>query len=427
MRCSTAILPVWFAWAVVGQHIAAGAPIVQDRASDMLALVGGERLFGILTGPSHGGNVGIVVDRQWFRKHQADLYRKTVADDDGRRRQVLEQLRVRLTAWRERREEPKLLANFIERSLIQTERKLRALDDEKAPLEPSQLVLVEVPRAQVRKQYVQPEATRRVLALAWQERLPGAEEQTAAALIEQLKTRGIDAARVSPDLSDRLGALAQDERQWAAKVALVEYEILGKPHYVGTGSKLFRDDTGQARPDMTEVLVEQLQDQLGDLLGELLGPNGGAGKPNDENKLKSAVSAAAAEVAAEGLNCLRVSYLSQDPLNHKVTVRGSFLARMPDGAWQPIWEHISTIDATTPRANEEAQLASDPQVEKVLEIAKKFGIDVNDERIRTALRYGVVTEEALHDVNRAFVEFMLSNVRRLDGPPIVVPDGPDAH
>ncbi len=203
----------------------------------------------------------------------------------------------------------------------------------------------------------------------------------------------------------------------------MEYEILGKPHYQGSGSKLLRDDTGQAPPDMTEVLVEQLQDQLGDLLGELLGPNGGAGNRNNEDKRKSAVSAAAAEVAAEGLNGLRVSYLAQDPLNHKVTVRGSFLARMPDGAWQPIWEHTSTIDTTTPRANEEEQLANDPQVAKVLEIAKKFGIDVNDERIRMALRHGVVTKEALQEVNRAFVEFMLSNVRRLDGPPITVADG----
>ncbi len=208
MKRSTAI--VCFAWAVACQLVANAAPIVQDRATDMLALVGGERLFGLLTGPPHGGNVGIVVDRQWFRKHQPDMYRKTTAGEDGRQRQVLEQLRDRLTAWRQRREEPKLLANFIERSLAQTERKLRELNDEKAPPEPSQLVLVEVPQVQLRKQYVQPEATRRVLALAWQERMPGAEEQTAAALIEQLKAKGIDAGRVSPDLSDRLGALAQD-------------------------------------------------------------------------------------------------------------------------------------------------------------------------------------------------------------------------
>ncbi|HVC92127.1 MAG TPA: hypothetical protein VND64_00475 [Pirellulales bacterium] len=427
MNRSTAILTVCFAWAVVGRHVAGGAPVVQDRATDMLALVGGERLFGLLTGPPHGGNIGIVVDRKWFRKHQPDLYRKTTADDDGRRRQVLEQLRDRLIAWRQRREEPKLLANFIERSLTETERKLHALDAEEAPPEPSQLVLVQVPQARVRKQYVQPVATRRVLALAWQERLPNAEEQTATALIEQLEAKGIDAALASPDLSDRLGAMAQDDRQWAAKVALVEYEILGKPHYAGSGSKLHRDDTGQAPPDVTEILIEQFQDQFGDLLGELLAPSGGNRNRRDEDKLKTAISGAAAEVAAEGLNGLRVSYLSQDPLNHKVTVQAKFLARMPDGAWQPIWEHDSTIDTTIPRANEEEQLATDPQVAKVLEIARKLGIDVNDERIRTALRNGAVTNEALQDVNRAFVEFMLSNVRRLDGPPIAVPDAAGVH
>ncbi|HUY34656.1 MAG TPA: hypothetical protein VMV69_18065 [Pirellulales bacterium] len=424
MRRSTLMACVCFAWTVVGQAVAHGAPTVQERATDMLALVGGERLFGILVGPPHGGKVGIVVDRQWFRKHLGDFYRKTLAGEDGRRRAVLEQLRDRLAAWRQRREEPKLLANFIQRSLTQTEQRLRLLDDEKAPPEPSQLVLVEIPLAQVRKQYVQPAATRRVLALAWQERLPGAEEQTAAALIEQLRARKIDHELTSPNLSDRLGAMTQDERQWAAKVALVEYEILGKPHYKGAGGKLVRDDGGQAPPDLTELLAGLLQDQVGDLLGELLDPAGGGGaKPQGADKLAQAMAGATREAAAEGLNGLRVSYLSQDPLNHKVTVRASFLARMPDGAWLPIWEHTATADTTAPRKNEEEQLAKDPQVAKLLELAKGLGIDVNDERLRTALRHGVVTSETLQAVNRAFIEFMLPNVRRLDGPLLAVPDG----
>jgi hypothetical protein len=398
-----------------------GGPTVQQRACDMLWLAGGERLFGILMGPPQGGKVGIVVDREWFRKHYREMYDTTVAGENDRRRALLESLAKRLAAWRERRSEPKLLAAFIERSLEQTDKRLRGLDDEKSPLEPSQLVLVEVPQAKVRKHYAQPPATRRVLALAWQERVPGAVEQTSAALIEQLKAKEIDPQRVAPDLADRLGPLTQDDRQWAAKVALVEYEILGKPHYQGTGSKLIRDDSGQPRPDLAKLFAATAEEQLGDLLGELLGSAGGA-KRKGNDKMRQAVEGATREAAAEGHNGVRITYLSQDLAGHKVTVTASFLARMPDGAWQSIWEHTSSIDTTKPRTDEETKLTDDPQIAEVLKIAEGLGIDPNDERIRIALRHGVVTNEALVESNAAFVEFMLPNVRSLEGPPIAVPE-----
>ncbi len=176
---------------------------------------------------------------------------------------------------------------------------------------------------------------------------------------------------------------------------------------------------------MAELAGGQLEDQLGDLLGELLDPTGGAAKRKGEDKLQTALARATREAAAEGLNGLRVSYLSWDLLNHKVTVQASFLARMPDGAWQPIWEHISTIDASKPRANQKE--ANDPEVTAAVElVAKALGVDPKDERVRMALGCEVVVKEAVHEVNRAFVEFMLPNVRRLDGPPLAVPDGPGA-
>jgi hypothetical protein len=363
----------------------------------------------------------IVVRRDWLRKHAAAVYRKTVAGEDERRRKAIEQLHDRLAAWRERRTEPKLLTSFLDRSLEETKERLKAFDDGKTPHEPSQLLLVSIPFAQIRKQYQQPPERRRVLALAWEERLDDPEDASFAALVEHLKERKIDPEQTQPDLSDRLETLPLDDRQWAAKLALAEYAILGKPRYQGAGGMLVREDSGQDRPPLGELIAGMAKSQLDDALGDLLNPAGGAARPN-KNKLKQAIDKATGDCDADGLTGVRITDLDQDLTRRQVTVRDGFWAKMPDGAWQAIWQTSSTIDASKPRPNEEDALKQDPQVAEAIKLVKSLGLDLDDDLLRMAMRSGAATQEALQAVDRQFADFLLANTRRLDGPPLVVPD-----
>ncbi|HUY93429.1 MAG TPA: hypothetical protein VMV10_32180 [Pirellulales bacterium] len=408
--------------AVPGQAAASRRPTtVQERAVDMAALVGGERLFGMLFGPPRQGELPFVVRREWLRKHAPNVYRKTVAGEDERRRMAIEQLRDRLAAWRERRSEPKLLTSFLDRSLEETKARLAAFDAKQEPHEPAQLLLVSIPVVQIRKQYQQSPETRRILALAWEERLDDPEEASAAALVERLKEKKIEPAQAQPDLSDRLDALPLDDRQWAAKMALAEYAILGKPRYQGAGGMLVREDSGQDRPPLGELIAGMAKSQLEGALGDLLNPAGGVAKPN-ENKPNEAIDKATRECDAEGTTGVRITNLDQDLTRRQVTVRDAFWAKMPDGAWQAIWQASSTIDASKPRPNEEDALKQDPQVAEALKLVKSLGLDLDPDLLRTAMRSGAATQEALANVDRQFADFLLANTRRLDGPPLVVPE-----
>ena len=422
MRASAIAAWVLVLAAIPGKSASAAGPeAIQKRAVDMISLAGGERLFGMFVGPPRGGELQMLVRREWLRKHAPNVYRKATAGEDERRKAALEQLRDRLVAWRERRTEPKLLSSFLDRSLDETKAALAALDDPKQRHEPSQLLLVCVPVAQVRKQYQQPPEARRVLGLAWEQRIDDAEDLSKTALVERLKAQQIDPEEAQPDLSDRLDALPLDDRQWAAKMALAEYAILGKPHFQGSGGLLVRDDTGQNRPALGELIAGMAQSQLEDALGDLLGPAGGA-KRNQNEKLKPAIDKATRACDDEGETGVRITQLDQDLARRQVTVGDRFLAKMPDGSWQAVWQFASTIDASKPRPNEEATLAKDPQVAEALKTIKSLGLDLDPELLRTAMRSGVATQEALQAVDREFADYLLANTRRLDGPPLNVPD-----
>lgn len=404
-------------WAV-GALVAAADrpnPPVQQRAVDMAALVGGQRIFGMLASPPGDDKVVFLVQRQWLQTHQRELYHAATAGEDERRKQAWKELQQRLLAWRERRTEPRVFVGFLDRSLREVEAQLASPNK---PVEPSQLLLLELPKAKVRNSYLQPPEVRRLLGLAWQERLENAEDLAVDEISAQLKARGVDVQRAQPDLSDGFDIQPQTDRQWAAKVAVVEFEILGVPHYEGTGGVLVRAGDDQHRPKVGDLVGSLLQDQLGGALGDLLGGAGGVA-PKDRHR--EAIDKALASAAADGFRGVRVTYLDQDLANRRVTVDDRFFARMPDDSWQGIWQQSATPDATDASKDDDERLAADPQVAEIMNAVKGLGLDANQDLFKPALRFGAITQQAMQATDREMAQFLLKNTRRLTGPPMVVP------
>ncbi|MGH7194577.1 MAG: hypothetical protein ACREJM_13750, partial [Candidatus Saccharimonadales bacterium] len=397
-----------------------GPPPVQERAIDVASLVGGERVFGMQAASPTGDKLSFVVQRQWLQKHQPKLYRATIASEDEQRRRAWEELRRRLTEWRGRRTEPKVFVSFLDRSLREVEAQLASRGEAAQPPEPSQLIVLELPKGKIRNCYIQPPAVRRLLQLAWQERLEDAEDLSAKEIGARLKARGIDADRAQPDLSDRFDIQPQTDRQWAAKVAVVEFEILGEPHYQGTGGVLLRDGGDQHRPKVADLVGSLLQDQLGDVLGDLVNDAGGAARPKHDRQ-REATDKALAAAASDVFRGVRVTYLAEALANQQVTVDDRFYARMPDDSWQAIWQKSATLDANRADKNDGARLAADPQVAEIMKVVKGLGLDANQDLFQTALRFGAVTQEAMQATDRDIVQFLQANSRRLSGPPLIVP------
>lgn len=444
------------------QAPAAPLTAVRDQAVDLLALAGGERLLGMLVGPpanavgtsdvappngaglpgagvgpAGGETVVFLVERAWLRKRYADLFRQTTKDEDKIRGDALEQLRMRLTEWRQRRAEPRVLAGFLDRRIADIEKQLK---NSGRATEPSQILLLELPVKSVRQSFVQPADRRRLLGLAWEERLANVEGRSATELAAELRERKVDIDLAQPDISDRLPILPQTDRQWAAKVGLVEFQILAKPHFQGSGSVLVRDDGGQQRPPIGDLLGSLMQDQLGDALGDLLndplgnGPlgnngngAGGRGRAGSDDRRRQAIEKALTSAANDDLRGVRISYLEQDLLKHQVTVTETFHARMPDDSWLVVWQQSASVDARQAGKEGGAQLAEDPQIAKVIKTMKQLGLGANDDLLQTALGFGAATQQALRETDRSFGHFLLMNTRSLTGPPIVVPDAPIGH
>lgn len=418
-RIVTALVLAW-SLSAAREVLAAGreAPLAQ-RAADMVALSTGERLLGMFAGPPGDGPVRFLVCRAWLTKNEPEYYRQITAGEVDRARQALEQLRSRVLDWQQRRPEPANLAAFLESALEQTEKQLKVLNAQPAAeIDRSQLLVIEIPAANIKRHYAQRQAARRILGLAWEHQLDDAEQKSSAALVRWLDAKGVKLEAAEPDLSDRLGILLQDDRQWAAKVALVEYQLLGVPHFHGTGKLLVREDSQHQRPALAELIANLLAEQLESGLADLLAPRGAAARPAGGNQLQRAAESALRTAEAEGLRAARITYLRQDIARGQVTVIGRFLAQMPDGSWQTVWEHEVSADRARPRPDAEKRIAHDPQVAEAMELVKQLGLEPDPAMLQLAVRHGAAVMEAQDAVERVFARFLLQSTRRLDGPPV---------
>lgn len=412
---------------LTGSGVWAAQPVaVRDRAVDMVTLVDGKQFLGMFARPpekdiSGESTLTLYVARDWLRKHQPAYYRKLTAGEGKQRRAALEQYAQRLQKWREQRPEPKLLHDVIQRSLRDVESQLQnqaAFNEADA----SQLCIVELPAKQVKRWQAQPQNVRRLLALAWEARVQSAEDLPAGELSERLKQQYIDVEHGEPDLSDRFGLVPLTPRQWAAQVALIEFEILGKPRFQGTGGTLLVADSSANQLPLADLVGGLLQDQLGDALGDLLNPQPGENRPSAKPKQQAAIEKALASAAEKKATGARITYLEQDLKRRRVTVTDTFYALMPEGAWQSIWQHSTTISTQGDQAQDTEALAADPQVAEIMETIKGLGLDANQDLLKSALSFGAATQKAMRETEREFAAFLRCHTRRLMGPPIVVPE-----
>jgi hypothetical protein len=416
MKAAWLLLPI--AWCCPARSDAAPKNLpIQRRACDMLMLSSGERLLGIRPGPARSGIVALVVERAWLAEHEPALLRDVAAGEIDRARAHLDLLRDRITAWREERRDQPELTDRLSDQLDRVDRRLRVFDE--GPPEPSQLLMLEFPAADVKREFVQTPENRRVLALAWQEHLEDAVEESVSSLTRQLIEKGVDVDRDSPDLSDRVAAFAQDERQWAARVALVEYEMQGRPHFQGIGASLVRVDSESAEPDLSQLIQGLLGSDVESQLAELLGsPRPAPRNANSSAELRDALR----EADADGFRGVRVTRLGSLLDTRLATVEGRFMAKMPDGRWLEVWRHEASADAATPRPEVEEQLRDDPQVAEALRILSGLGLEADASAVGTAMRHGAAVKEALDGLNGAFGDFVLQYTTDLAGPPVWLAD-----
>lgn len=353
-------------------------------AVDVVSLKTGRSLRGAVLYRSSKGDLTVAVSRSWLKQANPPYYEQAAVADAQSQREAWTQTRDRLNSLLESPpDQPRLV--FLYRSELERLEELLAKEE---PPETLFLVL-DLPAASVGRVALADPERRRLALLAWQEEIPDVETRDANSLKQMLVKEGVPLEGPLPDLSDRLPALPQSEREWAARLAIVEY-ALGKPlDFQGMGSTIVQ--TGADQPvDLATVLPRLLQEQVGSVLDNLLGNARPAAKPQDDRELLKPAIAVAEKSGSRGF---RLTRLQLNAETSQVMVETRFVARLSPDDWQPVWSAVEQADGKQARPAQEEQIEADPQLQSALRTIKTLGLGVED-GLRQAIRVGAATMTA---------------------------------
>jgi hypothetical protein len=408
----------------------AGAALAQSRpipltelGVDMVAVKGGPRLLGAIVQRDDAGRITMAVRRDWLSEADPKFFRRQMDVESRTERAAREELRRRVTAWLDDQPDDKRLRFFLKKQLERIDSELERADETKrAGAAAPRFLLIELPAEQVERVVVQPPTRRQVILLAWREQLPKPESQSVNRLLRDLRERGIDVANQQVDLSGQVPRRPQSESEWLARRALIEHAYIRSLDFQGQGDSIFRTGDGAEAPDVAKVLTSMIQGSFGGDLNELIeGFAKPASKPSAgrEKWLSTAIPIA----EREKLTGFRVTRVLIDQPGTAASVEVRFVAKLSNGRWDTIWQHVESADATKPRPDSEKRIMQDPQVKKAIDLLKAAGLGNGDNPLQQAIRFGAATMEAQETANAKFFEFRDRYLQGLDGPPLVLPAG----
>ncbi|MFP6752761.1 MAG: hypothetical protein VB855_13860 [Pirellulaceae bacterium] len=297
---------------------------------DVVTLADGQQLRGAVYSRQTGSGLVLVVERSWLKGALPQFYSQQQELEKQRQEKIREQILPRLDAWIKRREGNRQLLLYLEE---QRNRLSQPVDENpRRAVEPG-FIFVELSARDVRRTYVQPVDRKQVAMVAWQEQLENVSTRSVMSLTRELREKEVvDIAGQQVDLSFQLPPLPDDDRQWAVRVAIIEYLYGIHVSFQGSGSVMVRTDGEVALPDAGQLIARMLEQQLSRQLAGLVQQGRPAGgKPWQQQVIQVA--------DGEQVNAIRVLQLQQDLKAQRVTVVSHFLAKMPTGRWETVALH----------------------------------------------------------------------------------------
>lgn len=385
-----------------------GMPVV-----DTVTMKSGRTLRGASLQRPADRSVTIAVSRSWLKTANAEFFEQQDALDLKTQREAWEQTRDRLKAMLVTPPESQRLTFFLQSELDQLETNLSAKEPKWA-----EFLWIELPAAQVSKVTQATPENQKLAVLAWSEGFVDVESQDAVSLQRELTKRKIQLDGPAPDLSSRLPARPQNDREWAARLAVIEYVYQQPLDFQGMGDTLVQTGEGQ-KPDLTAVFQKLMKQQVDSVLKDLLNEGPSRPEPTKPDRELFAPSIATAE--AKGVRGFRVTRLQMDPDRNRVGVETRFLAKIDKDRWQTVWLMTEFADSNQPRPELEAKIKQDPQVKSVLETIKNIGL-FDDAPLQTALRTGAATMTAMQAADQAFFAFTSRYTQHIDRPKLMLPE-----
>jgi hypothetical protein len=396
--------------------LAAAPPVKKVPAGplavDAVSLESGRSLRGAILQRNADRSITIAVSRNWLKSANPELFEQQNTLDLKTQREAWTQARDRLKVLFETPPKSQRLAFFLQSELDQIEKELAAEEPQRA-----EFFWIELPGSQVSRVAPATPERQKLAVIAWNEGFIDVETQDATTLQKELTKRKIPLDGPTPDISSRLPPRPQDDREWAARMAVVEYVYRQALDFQGMGDTLVRTGEGQ-KPDLTAVFQKLMKQQVDSVLKDLL--NEGPARPEPIKPERELFAPAIAAAESAGSRGFRVTRLQMEPERNRVGVEVRFIAKVDDERWQTIWQATEFADTTQPRPDMEAKIEQDPQVKSVLQTIKTVGF-LDDAPLRTALRTGAATMSAMQSAEQAFFTFTNRYTQHVDRPKLLLP------
>lgn len=403
--------PAWWRWVVVASAMMTGWLIggragvrAADTCTDTVHLAGRGELRGAVLDRRPDGGVTIAVRRAWLRDHASPEIDRLAAED----RRLAAAARDDVSRRIERLLDAEPEEGSRRGELLRREReRLRAARDDD-----SEFALMHLAARQVRRVTPAVAADARLARWGWHEGLDDVEALSARRLRAALVEAGVDPDGEPPDLADRLPPRPQDDREWHARLALVD-QALGTPvTFQGVGSTVVRVGAGDAGlADIVRLLPQLLGggDAAGGLLADLLAdldPDAPAARADRWLE-------AARTQAPEGR--FRATRVRPDADAGRATVESVFEARLPDGTWATVWRDTASAGGGDAPPGAADRILADPRVKPLVDGLRVLGI-ADDGAIDQAISVGVATLAAQQASDARFAALQSDVLRRLDIP-----------
>ncbi len=384
-------------------------PVEPKRlAVDVVAVRGLGRLRGIILRQA-ADSVSIVVRRKWVEKAHPVFWKEYIEVEAKALEASRETLKRRIAQWRAEHDGDD---GIVINELLDENEKLLGLDK---PIDVSNFkyAIVTVEGDKKGRVYAQTEERHRLAGIGWSENIADVETLTATVLKRRIEKQKIDIPAYELTLGNEMPPMPDSDEEWEARKALVEFSLLSRLEYQGVGEAMIRRGD---EADPLQALQGMLQgggfsqiDQLGKDLG----------LPEFKDRRTKAQKNAwltriIRTAEKEGRRSFSVSRLTQ---GETVSVTTTLYFKALDSKWYPLKEFKSSQKLRDQTTEEVEQIMQDPQVARVVEMAKQFGAG-GQGLLEKAMRSGVATKKALSKTTSELDEFVESYSYEIDFPPI---------
>jgi hypothetical protein len=378
--------------AILGLALAAADPKAEGTAADAVALRDGQVVMGQVVEPSPKGKLTLLVRRAWAESHVPQLAKRWEAAEKGTLSRARKQRLERLQDWRRDREGKAERDDPITPWL---DAEIARLKD--APDEPTPLMMVNIPRGEVRSLSRRPKDVARLLRQGWRARFDDVETKPVEELKQSLAGRGFATSDVDPAPVDAMLPIpAESENRWLARRASTE--VLHDPglRFLRYGGFVLPEAKPGEPADLKSALAA-LKALVGNEPGDPMTPR-------------------AKDVAARGRVGLVVTRLDMAEDLSQVKVESTLWIRIGADRWEPAIVRPGSARPDEAKRNDVDPIGADPQVQEVYRTFDGL-VGVTPEMKARSLAVGAATRQALGTAQSALRKDLESLAFNLDPRP----------